>query len=90
MCAIVGKGMDPSMKINVVFHLGYIDILNSISIEQNGTFGPEEELDESTQEKISVLKAVSQSISKLGKWCLGVIAQQKKNPVDPDTLGNVQ
>ena len=62
------------MKINVVHHLGYVDILNSINIEQNGTFGPEEELDESMVEKIDVLKAISQSISKLGKWCLGVIA----------------
>ena len=51
--------MDPVMKINVVHHLGYVDILNSISIEQNGTFGPEEELDESMIEKIDVLKAIS-------------------------------
>ena len=51
--------MDPVMKINVVHHLGYVDILNSINIEQNGTFGPEEELDESMIEKIDVLKAIS-------------------------------
>ena len=59
MCAIVGKGMDPVMKINVVHHLGYVDILNSISIEQNGTYGPDVELDESMIEKIDVLKAIS-------------------------------
>ena len=65
-------------------------ILNSVSVEQGGTFGPEEELDEEMLEKIGVLKVVSRSINRLGRWCLGVIADQKKVPVDPNTLSNIQ
>ena len=33
LCAIVGKGMDPNMKVNVIHQLGYVGILNSVSIE---------------------------------------------------------
>ena len=68
MGAIVGKGMEPVQKLTVIKQIEFMEVLATVQI-QYADFDYEADQDEQDEEK-AYLSAVSNAVSKVGKWCV--------------------
>ena len=79
--AIVGKGMPTVIdKLTMIHKTGYSDEVNNASFTLLQDYENNHDTDDYEEEK-AYMQAVSDSVSHMGKWCLGLL-----NPISTPSL----